>query len=626
VQADEDEDEEDTDDEDSDDEEERERLEERLRREEAKASKVSLAELDEVARAAPHLASTAPPVEYQVVVPTYRRWQPVNMMTAKRRFKGNTTPFILAHTLAFLSTQRIPKKRVTLFVADEAEKQNYRRALKGSEWAGTRLVVSVLGNKNNRNFIFNHYKSGTYVVSIDDDVERISWKFREGITQNVLRILPPGGLETIIFDARQRMADKGAFLWGMNTSQNPRHMKPHGISVNLGLVNGYLNGFLCRPECPDLLRCLTDATEDSEFSVRHYAKDGVILRYRMYAGITSPYLNKGGLQTKFEKTGERITAEDRGAARKLEERWGANELCRLFPRLVGPPRPRADRKTMEVVFFPLGYPTGEGSKRKMLCPHLLDEDSIEYKPNPKQVGSHSHSLYEKYKVARTVAEARGLGARPIDFAFDSNWGYLTVTKLHTEPVSNECEVRAFGGAGSRVAQVDKGEGDLLKVRVKEMSEGCKGLSISRRSLACLARRCPSLRKVEDKQWAATDGPLISVPLAAVRVLLHWAQTGRLSYARRRTKVVHDALKVCGLKDMAKAVKRLEAQAAQAEARAASSASSSSTLAASRGRRKAITKGKRGRLGVRMALRKKPSASSRGAVQVASSRKRRRGAA
>merc|ERR1719230_1240100 len=163
-------------------------------------------------------------------------------------------------------------------------------------------------------------------------------------------------------------------------------MKSYGVSMRNGLGNGYLNGFIVRRSCSkELLRSFADATEDSEFSIRHYAKDGILLRYRMYAGITSPYLNRGGLQTKFEKKGERITAEERGAARKVEERWGATELHKLFPRLIGPPRPRRDSKTMEVVFYVNGYPPGEAIKRKMIAPRLCDDDRICYVPNPKLV-------------------------------------------------------------------------------------------------------------------------------------------------------------------------------------------------------------------------------------------------
>ena len=78
-----------------------------------------------------------------------------------------------------------------------------------------------------------------------------------------------------------------------------------GLSKSNGLVNGYLNGYISRPNCTSaeretiprlrakkqhgvahiphsalkllaagkaLFRTLADATEDSEFAVRHYAK------------------------------------------------------------------------------------------------------------------------------------------------------------------------------------------------------------------------------------------------------------------------------------------------------------------------------------------------------------------
>eukprot|EP00435_Cladocopium_sp_Y103_P016459 s1982_g4.t1 len=259
--------EESTDDEDSDDEE-LEKWEEKLiAMEEVKAK-----DLHPAARLAPHLASKAKPVPYELVIPTYQRWMPVCDMSNKRRFKKCKTSFILMHSLGMLSRQRIPTSRVTLFVANETERKHYRAALAGSEWEKVRIEVSVLGNKNSRNFIMKFFPPGTYVVSIDDDVERISWKIQDGMTPHVLRSLPPGSLEKIIFDGYKQMKEQKAFLWGVSTSQNARHMRVHGTSKRNGLVNGYLNGFITRPHCKELFRTLTDATEDSEFAVRHYAK------------------------------------------------------------------------------------------------------------------------------------------------------------------------------------------------------------------------------------------------------------------------------------------------------------------------------------------------------------------
>jgi len=558
---DDDDEDEDTDDEDSDDEQ-REIMEERLLEEERLESLPR--NLDKRAKQAPHLSTDAKPVPYRIAIPTYGRWRPVKDMTKKKRFRHCSTPFILMHTLGFLSRQRIPKANVILFVASQKELLQYRSALKGSEWERVKIVISVLGNKNSRNFIYRYFNEGDYVISIDDDVERIAWKFREGITHHVLGALPPGSLEKIIFDAYKRMKEKRAFLWGVNTSQNPRHMHTYGVSNKNGLVNGYLNGFICRPKkSKELLRTFADATEDSEFAVRHYAKDGVVLRYRMYAGITSPYLNRGGLQTKFEKSGERITAEQRSVVRKVEERWGALELHKLFPRLIGPPRPRRDKKTMEVVFYPHGYPPGEGIKRRMIAPRLCDEDRISYSPNPKLAGSHSYKLYQKYGSAETVAEAKRLGARPIDFAFDSNWGYLTVSNLSLVPhfeSADGCTIADKKCKKEAKAKVYHGVSKMVKVRLLEMSEGHKGLDVPRKLLGKLASRCPALRSVTDEGWAATDGPFVKVPMDILRVLLRWGTTGQLRFERRRSKAVYNAiLKACGNKAAARLVKQHEAK-------------------------------------------------------------------
>lgn len=548
---------EDTDDEDSDDDD-RERFEEKLRIMED----TSLEGVDAKALQAPHLVSAARQVPYQLVIPTYQRWQPVNEMTKKRRFKKCRQPFILAHSLAFLSRQGIPKFRVTLFVADRKELEHYRKALKGTEWENVKIEISVLGNRNSRNFIMRHFPANTYVVSLDDDVEMISWKVREGMTDHVLRAVPPGGFEKIIYDAYRLMKQKRAFIWGVNTSQNSRHMGTYGISSRNGLVNGYLCGYISRPQCEELYRQVADATEDSEFAVRHYAKDGIVIRYRMYAGITSPYMNRGGLQKKFEAKGERITAEQRSMSRKKEERCAAMELHRLFPNLIGPPKERRDKKTMEVNFYSHGYLPGQ-SRLKRIAPTLLDKDRIRYRQdNPKQHGSHAHSLYEQYKRAKTLAEARDLGARPIDFAHDYNWGFMSVVGL-SATVPWEVEVVDGGShGGTSSVAIASSEEKSIKVRVKEMSIGHRGLDVPRESLLKLAARAPQLRRLRDDQWAGDDGPFAAMPLGVLRSLLRWAATGHLRYERKCTRAVHDALKACGNPRTAKLVKKREAEEAE----------------------------------------------------------------
>lgn len=543
-----------TDDEDSDDE--MEKWDEKL----FAMEEVKQKDLHPKAKLAPHLASRAKAVPYQLAIPTYQRWMPVCQMSGKKRFKKCKTSFILMHTLGMLSRQRIPKHRVTLFVANETERKNYRAALLGSEWEKVRIEISVLGNKNSRNFIMKFFPAGTYVVSIDDDVERISWKIQDGMTHHVLRSLPPGSLEKIIFDGYKQMREHKAFLWGVSTSQNARHMRVHGISKRNGLVNGYLNGFITRPQCKELYRSLTDATEDSEFAVRHYAKDGIVIRYRMYAGITSPYLNRGGLQKKFEVRGERISAEERSEARKKEERWGAMELHKQFPRLIGPPKKRRDKKTMEVNFYSMGYPPCEGRKR--FSPRLMNSDRIQYiQRNPKVIGCQAYKLYEGYKRARTLRQAVEWGARPIDLAHDYNWGFLSVVDLSLNfPYEVEIQEKL---TKPRKVIFDWEKQAFVKVRIKEMSLGHEGLDVKKSSLQMLAERAPQcFRKLSVEDLSKEGGLLSSVPLVVFRALLRWASTGQLRYERQRTRAVYDALKVLGLTSLARRVKQLEAQEAK----------------------------------------------------------------
>jgi hypothetical protein len=341
-------------------------------------------------------------------------------------------------------------------------------------------------------------------------------------------------------------------------------MNTHGISIKNGLVCGYLNGFIRRPECPELLRQLADATEDSEFAVRHFAKDGAVLRYQMYAGVTIPYMNRGGLQQKFEARGERITALERSCHRKEEERTGAAALHALFPRFIGPPRKRRDKKTMEVYFYSAGRPPGE---RKMISPHLRDEDVIEYRQkNPKKKGTTSDALYQKYKVATTVAQAKSLGARPIDFAFDANWGYLTVRRLNTDVKTKECKVLDSAMLSVHATTGICKSDDVIRVRVKEMSKGHVGMAIPREMMSRLSLKCKRLSGRQDHEFMNQDGPLARIPIEVFRRLLHWAETGRLFFEHAKAKDMYLALRACGAYATARKVRRLRSQFPHASAR------------------------------------------------------------
>ena len=55
---------------------------------------------------------------------------------------------------------------------------------------------------------------------------------------------------------------------------------------------------------------------------------------------------------------------------------------------------------------------------------LQDSTAIKFQPlNPKRVGTASYTRYERYKVAKTVGEARTAGAHSMDLKVDIEKGF-----------------------------------------------------------------------------------------------------------------------------------------------------------------------------------------------------------
>lgn len=403
------------------------------------------------------LPVTSRPVPFEIVIPTYKRWQLTQDIIGKEKkrreqFAGSNRAFILDHTLSFLHEQGIHHSIVTLFVADTVEAESYKQALKGSPWEAVNIRVSAPGIRDSRNAIMKSFSEGTYVVSLDDDLECILCKARGGNGENcALTPMAPGEFLKLIFDAYHRMRACGAHLWGLSTSRNPLSMNSNWISVRNGLVNGYLHGFICRPNCSDLLRSLTDAVEDCEFSVRHFNKDGIVLRYTMFAGMTCCYANAGGLQASYEempssRKKRRVDAVATGeehSKRKTDELKGGLQLHRLFPRLIAEPASACSEATMSVKFRSCAsvksaarsrgiskFARASSQKCSKREEHRLQADRrIQFKQiNPKRIGTKSYARYEKYMHAKTVHEAKNLGATPEDFANDITKGFCTVFK------------------------------------------------------------------------------------------------------------------------------------------------------------------------------------------------------
>merc|ERR1712112_157876 len=307
------------------------------------------------------------------------RWRKAHVINPReRKLLGVSKPFILVKTLRMLESHLIATERVNLFVNSEQEKVDYRKALAVSErWKNVNIIVGVDGILEQRNFIVKYYPEGKYIISIDDDVECVYVK--NVYNPKALDILPAGGIESIIFDAMARMSRyPKAHIWGLHSTaqKNFRNMRVDGISTRNGEINGFFYGFRNRHNA-NLLPRFSNAIEDAERSVRYFARDGIVLRYRMYCCETRCFDNGAGLQHTFGQVNVFDSLKESNDRRKDEEKVAAKQLHVAFPNLVSLPKEKAEAKTLTVEFKRTGGSVIPSTTAELLKEHSDAEKFVD---------------------------------------------------------------------------------------------------------------------------------------------------------------------------------------------------------------------------------------------------------
>eukprot|EP00930_Biecheleria_cincta_P003104 TRINITY_DN104039_c0_g1_i1.p1 TRINITY_DN104039_c0_g1~~TRINITY_DN104039_c0_g1_i1.p1 ORF type:complete len:680 (+),score=60.59 TRINITY_DN104039_c0_g1_i1:48-2087(+) len=293
------------------------------------------------ARLPPHLIAGTLPCErpdYIVVIPSFNR---------PTQLRDKTFDVILR--------QRVPLERVFVFVAGvtvegqtQSESQRYLGVLVPKGLPADHVVTGVKGILQQRNYIvdwvLSRFGDLTHVVSMDDDLDELLYKVptridRRGGEVGVLRPLEVGGLDAWIAHASKAMLKYNCYIWSLNTSANPYYMRSDTIGTGNGMINGYFYGFRVRANTPELLPQFKSASEDRERSVRYFAKDGILLRYKMYAAKTKPFHNAGGIQDEYEGSLD---------LRKADEREGHRMIEAAFP-LLYTSKSRQERRTVQTM-------------------------------------------------------------------------------------------------------------------------------------------------------------------------------------------------------------------------------------------------------------------------------------
>jgi hypothetical protein len=212
-------------------------------------------------------------MEYIIAIPSYNRAKEIQLKTLK-----------------YLKECGIEDDVITVFVANEEEKNIYTTA-----GVRNKIVVGVLGITNQRNFIMNYFPLGQYVISMDDDIERleeaIDGKFR-----------PIIDLKKVFKENYQLMLEENRYIWGTYPVHNIFFIRKP-IHTDLKFIIGVCYGYINRRIMLDV-EC--EGKEDIQNSILHYLKDGGVLR-----------INTIVAKTKFNAVGglgiERYEANKRAA-------------------------------------------------------------------------------------------------------------------------------------------------------------------------------------------------------------------------------------------------------------------------------------------------------------------------
>ena len=92
--------------------------------------------------------------DYVVAIPSYQRH---NIIESK--------------TLRMLARCNVSSNTIYIFVANETEKKMYEEFLDKTKY--NKIVVGIKGITKQRIFISKYFPNNKYIISIDDDVEKI---------------------------------------------------------------------------------------------------------------------------------------------------------------------------------------------------------------------------------------------------------------------------------------------------------------------------------------------------------------------------------------------------------------------------------------------------------------------
>lgn len=245
-------------------------------------------------------------MDYVVAIPSYKR-----------------ADLLVKNTLKTLIDGKVPPKKIYIFVANKEEEKEYLRVVPKNMYF--KIVVGVLVLRNQRNFITKYFPENKLLVELDDDVKKVlklvpgNGATREQKQKNN-KLVQLKDLNTFFINAFNKLKNnpKKPYLWGVYPVNNPFFLTDK-VTDDLRFIVGPMWGKINRHD--DKLQLKLKEKEDAERTLRHYKKDGSVLRFNNITIDTTFYITPGGYQAS-------------SMDRYKEAEHDANYLVKHFPLLV----------------------------------------------------------------------------------------------------------------------------------------------------------------------------------------------------------------------------------------------------------------------------------------------------
>jgi hypothetical protein len=235
--------------------------------------------------------------DYEIAIPSYRR-----------------ADSIASKSLATLDRLGVDRSRITIFVADETEREQYAAAIGDSY----KIVTGVLGKSRQQAFYHGLYAAETRLLCLDDDITGVS----EMIAENKLAPTTRS-LDEIVRLGFVTADNFGARMWGISHSGNAFYMRRR-VEIGFRFVGGGLFGCYAGDPVFTDRESWESAEEDQRSTIDSFSRYGATVRLN-FLTTKSDYFAEGGIVAEYESAGR---------DRQDETDAAVLSLCARYPDLV----------------------------------------------------------------------------------------------------------------------------------------------------------------------------------------------------------------------------------------------------------------------------------------------------